>query len=308
MYKITGADGREYGPITLEQLIEWVRQGRVSPQTRVQAPGTTDWKPASEIVELQGVLGQMRGAAPLAFSAGAPIPVGSQNNTLATTSLVLGILSIICLGPFTGIPAIICGHIAHNRARRAPDNYGGSGVAIAGFATGYAGSVVGLIAMMAIFSAMLLPALARAKARAQEINCINNMKQVGLAFKTWEIDHQDEFPFNVSTNNGGTLELCKPGPDGFDQNGWMHLAVLSNELNTPTILVCPADNKQPAAGWAFLQSSNVTYLVRTGSSVNSTNPQSVLAICPIHNHKLLADGSVQQFPKQSRAKGSNRNN
>src|SRR5712672_3537735 len=54
-----------------------------------------------------------------------------------------------------------------------------------------------VIAIIAILAAMLLPALARAKARAQRINCTNNLKQIGISFKTWALDNQDRFPQHV---------------------------------------------------------------------------------------------------------------
>ena len=145
-----------------------------------------------------------------------------------------------------------------------------------------------------VFPAMLLPALARAKDRAQRINCVNNMKQVGLAFRTWELDHQDQFPFNVSTNAGGTKEFCSLGPDGFDRNSAIHLQVMSNELSTPKILVCPADSsKQPASTFQNLASANVSYQLRTGKDITDSNPAQILAVCPKHGSVLLCDGSVQ---------------
>jgi hypothetical protein len=52
MYRIIGADGKEYGPITAEQLRQWLAEGRVNPQTKVLAEGSTDWKTLADSPEL----------------------------------------------------------------------------------------------------------------------------------------------------------------------------------------------------------------------------------------------------------------
>jgi competence protein ComGC len=164
-------------------------------------------------------------------------------------------------------------------------------MALAGLIMGYLSIVITFL----ILPAMLLPALSKAKSRAQEINCVNNLKQIGLAFKTWELDHDNAFPFNVSTKSGGTLELCAPAADGFENNPALHFQVLSNELFSPRVLVCVADpSKQPAADFQTLGPANVSYRLRTGSNVTGANPQQLLAICPIHGHQLFCDGSVQR--------------
>jgi hypothetical protein len=297
MYKVMGSDGKEYGPISLEQFSQWAAEGRVSPQTRVQPAGATDWTAAAGIPELQAIFARLGPAPTVVLTPPISPPAsGETQKGLAVTSLVLGILSLVCLGPLTGIPAIICGHIARKRSRESPAQFGGPGMATAGLALGYA-SLALFVAVAAILSGMLLPALSQAKGKAAEIGCANNMKMIGLSFRTWAIDHNDKFPFNVSTNLGGTLELCAPGPDGFDKNAAMHFLVMSNELSTPSILVCPSDKRPAAMDWAHLGAANVTYQVRSGEGVTDANPQQVLAVCPIHNNVLRADGSVQrQWP------------
>ena len=141
----------------------------------------------------------------------------------------------------------------------------------------------------------LAPALKETNARAQEISCFNNMKQIGLAFVVWASDHDDQFPFNVKTNAGGTLEFCARDERGFEENAAPHFLVITNELFRPKILVCPADpTRQPATNWASVTASNVTYRVRTGLSVTRSRRGEVLTICPIHQSVGKADGSVER--------------
>ena len=297
MYKIVGADDKEYGPISLEQMRQWITEGRVNAQTRVLAAGATDWKTAAEFPELGFAAAA---GVPGAGSPPPPLPSGqpaAQQNSLAIMSFVLGLLSLLGFCLLTGIPAIICGHLARGRVRRSPGQYGGAGFALAGIIMGY----VSVFLTLVILPAMLLPALARAKDRAQRIACVNNMKQIGLAFRVWALDHEDQLPFNVSTNKGGTLELRLPGSDGFDRNAAFHFRVMSNELSTLKILVCPADTKrQQALNFLSLQPGNVSYQVRSGTNVAETNPQEVLAVCPIHKNVLRCDGSVQSERKARR--------
>jgi prepilin-type N-terminal cleavage/methylation domain-containing protein len=101
-----------------------------------------------------------------------------------------------------------------------------------------------VIAIIAILAALLLPALAAAKRKAQRINCVNNLKQVNLAFRIWEGDNQDRYPMAVSTANNGAKESVASVFTGKMQPAGITniFVVMSNELGTPKILYCTADN------------------------------------------------------------------
>ena len=43
MYKIIGADGQQYGPVSADQIRRWILENRVRTETLAQAEGTTDW-------------------------------------------------------------------------------------------------------------------------------------------------------------------------------------------------------------------------------------------------------------------------
>ena len=117
-----------------------------------------------------------------------------------------------------------------------------------------------VIAIIAILAAMLLPALAAAKRKAQKISCTNNIKQVGLAFRIWEGDNNDKYPQAVSQSAGGANEYiahantaspATPTVAVTKAAAGMVFMVMSNELSTAKILYCPSDNFHTAeSGYA----------------------------------------------------------
>ncbi len=121
-----------------------------------------------------------------------------------------------------------------------------------------------VIAIIAILAALLLPALAAAKRKAQRINCVSNIKQVGIAFRLWEGDNGDKYPMIISTLYNGAKEKIYSS-SGTPTAGYgltNVFTVMSNELSTPKILFCPADSglgsTAPPGGAAPFSTRNVT--------------------------------------------------
>ena len=141
MYRIIGADGREYGPISRETLLQWQREGRANAQSWVQTTGATGWQPLGTLPEFAeaggGVpptAGPLLGTPPVAL---APIPTVRRANPMAVTSLVMGLLAITCgccccYGFPFNVLGILFGILAWMQINRAPAVESGRELAIAG--------------------------------------------------------------------------------------------------------------------------------------------------------------------------------
>lgn len=121
-----------------------------------------------------------------------------------------------------------------------------------------------IVVCVAIMAVVFIGSLTHEEPHAYRANCQNNLKQVGLAYRTWAGDYSDKYPMSISTNKEGTMEW------GAGSNMFRHYQRMSNELNNPKILICPADNRKRANDFAHINNQNLSYSV--GLDADETFP------------------------------------
>jgi prepilin-type N-terminal cleavage/methylation domain-containing protein len=128
-----------------------------------------------------------------------------------------------------------------------------------------------VIAIIAILAGMLLPALSRAKGKAQRTTCMNNLKQVGLAMRLWADNNDGKFPWKVDQSLGGG----KPNGTGNARVN-LQLSIISNELASTRVLLCPTDvRKIGATNFATMVLTNISYALCNEADDN--RPRVILA-------------------------------
>ncbi len=134
-----------------------------------------------------------------------------------------------------------------------------------------------VIAIIAILAALLFPALVAAKARAKRVQCVSNLRQVGIAFHSFAHAHGGKFPMRVSSRAGGSAEFVERSylVSGEFYFSFRHFQVLSNELENTKILLCPADNREAAPNFVSLKNDNLSYFI--AASAEWGNANSILA-------------------------------
>ena len=135
MYKIRGNDGKEYGPVPVDQMHQWIREGRANAQTQVQLEGSTEWQALGTLPEFAASLAVP--VAPAATMPGVAMGTAPRINPLALTGFIISIVGIpmfcCCLVSLPiNLLALVLSVIGLMQIRAKPEMYSGKGLAIAG--------------------------------------------------------------------------------------------------------------------------------------------------------------------------------
>jgi prepilin-type processing-associated H-X9-DG protein len=130
--------------------------------------------------------------------------------------------------------------------------------------------LLALVGIVLLLASIVLPAVSSHRRKAKAEACKDDLKQIGVAFRTWALDCGDAYPSRVTIDNGGAKEQIELG------NVFFNFLVMSNEIGSPKILVCPEDIEKTAIDnfTPALSNTNVSYFV--GADAEDTFPQMLL--------------------------------
>lgn len=123
-----------------------------------------------------------------------------------------------------------------------------------------------IVLALAGIALVILPRLARSRISASKTSCVSHLKQVGLSFRIWASDNNDNYPQQIAVTNGGAMEWAEQG------SAYHIFLAVSNELNTPKILICPEENnrqRRAANTFGFIPTIGSTAPVIPFTATNS---------------------------------------
>jgi hypothetical protein len=143
--------------------------------------------------------------------------------------------------------------------------------------------VLALVAVLVVAGFLLLPALQSPKChRPKASACLSNLKQTSLGALLFANDNDGKFPWETPLSRHGTRELSG-SPEVF-----RHFISMTNELNTPKILICPADRQRNALEtFSGFSNLNLSYFLNLAARVNTNE-----AAVPVFGDRNITGGSL----------------
>lgn len=134
-----------------------------------------------------------------------------------------------------------------------------------------------VLAVIAVLIVMLLPAHAMTRADAARIQCVNNLKRISVAFRSWAAVNNNRYPLKVANIEGGTASYINNPAETYRT-----YSVLSNYLTSPKVVICPTDERSARTNFLMTGTSadfrnNLALSYFVGRDADETRPQMFLA-------------------------------
>ena len=289
MYKILGADQKEYGPAPAEVIERWIAERRLDVRSKIRRDGEPIWRPLGEFPEFAHALAAGRpvaGSGPKPSTQSSARPASTlagdrRTSGLAIATLVIGILAP-CTAGLAGFVGIVLGIVALRKISRSQGQLKGRGLAI----TGLVFSILFLLTIPpGIFVAIQANHRARFGGFDAARECIEHAQQLSEAMRRHANDSNDRFPPAATWSdaiqagaNGLSAFQCPARPD--QRCGFAYNSALAGktkfEVSPDTVLLFESD-----VGW------------------NGSGGLSAAITTPRHSSftVVMADGSIRQVPQ-----------
>jgi hypothetical protein len=144
MYRVLGTDGKEYGPVTPEQIKQWIVERRLNANSMVQTPESPGWRPLTMFPEFTSTLASV---VPAPLSTTPQAASVARTNNMATWGLGLSCFSIVCCCSPAAVLGVVFSCIGLSQANRDPAQTG-KPIAIAGIVVGGLSIVANVLALV----------------------------------------------------------------------------------------------------------------------------------------------------------------
>ncbi len=199
------------------------------------------------------------------------IPTQLKTSGMAVASFIMAFLpGLNCIGFILAIIALV-------QIKNKANGLKGTGLAVGGLIISIIiWPVVGVIITLlgGLGGSMMLPALAKAKSKANRIKCVNNLKSINMAHLSFSQDNAGRYPWQLR-DSGRQNHFGSNYGMAQTTGGVFGLTAMKSELQTPKILISPCDPERMAAN-ERLQEDWTSYDTRAGNPVPSDGISYVL--------------------------------
>ncbi len=286
MYKILGADQKEYGPAPASVIERWIAERRLDAKSQIRRDGEPIWRALSDFPEFAAALaaGPRKGAGTTSGSSSLPTGSRPRVSGLAISSLVIGLLAP-CTAGVAGLVGFILGVVALKQIRKSPGQWKGRGLAWTGLVL--SGLFLVVIPPLVVSAIVARHANFRGPGPAFDPaqECQDHARQLAEALRRHANDNNDLFPAPATW-----CDAIQPAINGLNT----YQCPLRGDLRCGYAI-----NTAVAGKTRFETPPDMVLIFEANSGWNGSGVAASVVAPPRHNGLVtvgFVDGTVRQIP------------